>query len=105
MAKKRAKGGAFGGAKFKDTDGEKEPGTFRKLDKAAKVSELGTKTSSDGFKRGGAAHRKDGGMVGGSAPAPSLAKRARGGRTSAPFSSAGTMSSRTGSSTSGHECE
>lgn len=73
--------------KFADTNGKREPGTFKKLDKAATMSKLGTKTSSDGFKAGGTVNR------------------ARGGRTTAPFSSAGSASARSGSSTSGHECE
>jgi hypothetical protein len=134
-AQRKRGGGAFGGTKLKETNGQQDGGTFKKLDKAATVAKLGTKTSSDGFKRGGAkrasggrtdadgisrdpgssddAGRKAGGAVGkkaggaisGSASAPSLAQRARGGRTSAPFSSVHTPSARHGSSSSGHEGE
>jgi hypothetical protein len=95
----------FAKGKFADTNGKREPGTFKKLDKAATMSTLGTKTSSDGFKSGGATKRKDGGAISGAASTPTLAHRARGGRTSAPFSSASSPSARSGSSTSGHEGE
>ncbi len=136
-AKKRASGGgAFGGAKFKDVDGTKEMGKFHKIDSAAKAARLGTKTSSDGFARGGAAKKaggggidedglarspsdaddagrkrggsakKAGGAVAGAKAAPSLAKRARGGRTgNQPFSGATSMTDRAGSANSGHEGE
>jgi hypothetical protein len=104
-AKKRAKGGgAFGGKGFKDADGEREPGAFHKLDKAAPTTKAGSKTSSGGFAKGGTA-KAEGGAIAGAASAPSLAKRARGGRTGQPFSGANSMTDRVGSSSSGHEGE
>lgn len=128
---KRKSSGAFGGEKFKENNAVREPGTFHKFDDSAKVAKLGTKTKSDGFAMGGAIdedgiarmpehpedkgmkkggamkkkHRKDGGSVTGAASTPSLAKRARGGRTLAPFSNVHTPVARQGSSQSGHEGE
>jgi hypothetical protein len=142
-AQRKRGGGAFGGAKTKENNGEQEGGTFKKLDKDATVAKLGTKTSSDGFKRGGAKRasggrtdadginrepgsdddegrkaggavgkkaggavaKKAGGAISGGASAPSLGQRARGGRTSAPFSTVHAPSARHGSSSSGHEGE
>lgn len=98
----RKRGGA---AAMKETNGKREPGTFKKFDGAATVSKLGTKTTSDGFAKGGPAKRKDGGAIDGASSAPTLAKRARGGRTSAPFSNVHAPKMRQGSSSSGHEGE
>jgi hypothetical protein len=75
------------GGKFADTNGKREPGKMHKISGPPKILAAAKKTSSSGF--------KDGGTV----------NRARGGRTSAPFSSAGGSSARSGSSTSGHESE
>lgn len=72
------------------------------FDKAATASKLAMKKKSSGFSGGGTA-RKDGGSVPGEGDEPM--KRARGGRTSAPFSSGQTNNSRGGKSSSGHECE
>lgn len=72
------------------------------FDKAATASKLGLKTKSSGFAAGGSA-RKAGGSVPGEGDEPM--KRARGGRTSAPFSAGQTNTSRGGKSSSGHECE
>jgi hypothetical protein len=93
----------------------------------ASVKAEGKKTSSEGFKRGGALKakteaedkqedeseerkrggrtKKEGGKVEGEKPMERADRRARGGRTSAPFSSAGHMTARADSSGSGHECE
>lgn len=94
----------------------------------ASVKAEGKKTSSEGFKRGGALKakteaedkqedeseerkrggrtpKKEGGKVEGEKPMERADRRARGGRTSAPFSSARNMTERAGSSSSGHECE
>lgn len=74
--------------KFADTNGKREGGHMNVVSGKKTVLAAAKKTSSSGFKDGGG-----------------VAHRARGGRTSAPFSSAGSASARSGSSTSGHECE
>jgi hypothetical protein len=94
----------------------------------ASVKEEAKKTSSGGFarggamkaktdvetkeeedseerKRGGRTKKREGGKVEGEGAMPRADRRARGGRTSAPFSSARNMSERAGSSSSGHEGE
>jgi hypothetical protein len=87
-----AKGGKFG-----DTNGRREPGKINVVSGKKTVLAAAKKTSSSGFKEGGA--------ISGAGSTPTLAHRARGGRTSAPFSAAGSSSARSGSSTSGHEGE
>lgn len=73
--------------------------------KAKTEAEDKQEDASEERKRGGYVKKKEGGAIAGAGAAPSLAKRARGGRTSAPFSSARSMTDRAGSSSSGHECE
>jgi hypothetical protein len=81
MAVKRNKGGRLAGPKIRE-----------------RVMSEGKKSSSSGFKQGGA--------VSGGAPASNIAHRARGGRTGAPYSSAFTGGKeRDGRSDSGHEGE
>jgi hypothetical protein len=75
---------------------------MRKMNPAAKVMEVASKTSNSGFAAGGATARKDGGRIEGEKGMPNLAKRARGGGV---YSSAHSTSGRSGSSDSGHEGE
>jgi hypothetical protein len=107
---KRAKGGMVN--LNNDPDGTREGGKMSVVSGKKSVVALGKKTSSDGFaaggtiaakKEGGAVAKKEGGAISGASSAPSLAKRARGGR--APFSSANSMTQRTGASNDGHEGE
>jgi hypothetical protein len=73
--------------KFADSNGKRESGKIGTVSGKASVLKVAKKTTSSGFNAGGAVNR------------------ARGGRTSAPFSSASSPSARSGSSTSGHEGE
>lgn len=98
--KKRALGGRNIRKTIKSLAHETSGGGFArggKIDDAEKEDE-------EPRKRGGAA-KKEGGPMGGEKSPERADRRARGGRTSAPFSSAGSTTDREGSRNAGHEGE